>query len=455
MELLWPGEDPAKLGNRLSVALSALRGVVGAPTSSDADDAAVSLDLERVDVDVERLLTATDPAQVERAVRRRLPRGGPLRGLGDSTCASRRARRTRPRCGPARARRATTTRPSATYLRLLEHDRWDASAHRELIARLDRAGRHGEAIRRRRGVHPRDGGNRRASSTLRRFEGAPTDRSGPRPKELPMLRRMILAAALAAIPAADAQAAPLNWTPCDDGFQCATAQVPLDYDQPDGHADQLALIRLPATDPAHRIGTLFTNPGGPGNSGVAVRARRGPRRLHRRRPGALRRRRLRPARRRGQHAGRAAAPATPQPAVPRRRRAGARLRRRPRPTSAAAAAPAPATLLDHLSTANVARDMDVLRAAVGDPKLTFVGHSYGSHLGATYANLFPQRVRAIVLDGVLDSGGVDDRAPARSRCASAASRPRATRCATSSTPARRPGRDCAFSDGDPARSSTR
>ena len=53
----------------------------------------------------------------------------------------------------------------------------------------------------------------------------------------------------------------------------------------------------------------------------------------------------------------------------------------------------------------MARDLDVLRAAVGDAKLTFAGHSYGSFLGATYANLFPQRVRAIVLDGVLDPVG--------------------------------------------------
>ena len=83
-----------------------------------------------------------------------------------------------------------------------------------------------------------------------------------------MLRRLILAAALAAIPAADAQAAPLNWTPCDDGLECATAKVPLDYDQPKGTQISLAVIRLPAADPAHRIGTLFTNPGGPGNSGV-------------------------------------------------------------------------------------------------------------------------------------------------------------------------------------------
>ena len=59
-------------------------------------------------------------------------------------------------------------------------------------------------------------------------------------------------------------------------------------------------------------------------------------------------------------------------------------------------------IIDHMSTANVARDLDVLRAAVGDERLTYAGYSYGSYLGVTYANLFPDRVRALVVDGVLD-----------------------------------------------------
>lgn len=59
-------------------------------------------------------------------------------------------------------------------------------------------------------------------------------------------------------------------------------------------------------------------------------------------------------------------------------------------------------IIDHMSTANVARDMELLRRAVGDAKLTYAGYSYGSYLGVTYANLFPDRVRALVVDGVLD-----------------------------------------------------
>ena len=59
-------------------------------------------------------------------------------------------------------------------------------------------------------------------------------------------------------------------------------------------------------------------------------------------------------------------------------------------------------IADHMSTANVARDLDRLRAAVGDAQLNYVGLSYGTYLGTTYANMFPDRVRAVVIDGVLD-----------------------------------------------------
>src|SRR4051794_21689848 len=85
---------------------------------------------------------------------------------------------------------------------------------------------------------------------------------------LPCMRFLILlfvVAALLPIPAANAAT---KWSDCGDGLQCATAQVPLDYHQPSGRQISLALIKRPAGDPAHRIGSLFTNPGGPGHSGV-------------------------------------------------------------------------------------------------------------------------------------------------------------------------------------------
>jgi hypothetical protein len=65
----------------------------------------------------------------------------------------------------------------------------------------------------------------------------------------------------------------LHWGSCGEGFeafQCATAVVPLDYDRPKGRQISLALARHPASDPSHRIGSLFINPGGPGGSGVDV-----------------------------------------------------------------------------------------------------------------------------------------------------------------------------------------
>lgn len=73
-----------------------------------------------------------------------------------------------------------------------------------------------------------------------------------------------------AVPAGGVPAVPaLRWVPCAKGFQCATATVPLDYARPGGATVHLAVIRHPATDPAHRIGSVFFNPGGPGGSGVA------------------------------------------------------------------------------------------------------------------------------------------------------------------------------------------
>ena len=274
--------------------------------------------------------------------------------------------------------------------------------------------------------------------------------------------RKTLAALLAAgaMSAGDAQAAPLDWTPCDDGFQCATAQVPLDYDKPAGPKLSLALIRLPASDPAQRIGTLFTNPGGPGNSGVAfvrdearavytdaVRARFDVVGFDPRGVGASS-----PVRcfasADEQQAFLGAQPAFPVGRDQERAFAAAQadLGRRCRARSG--------ELLDHLSTANVARDLDVLRAAVGDAKLTFAGHSYGTFLGATYANLFPQRVRALMLDSVLDPvgyttgrGPLDAATPFSLRVDSQAASSRALRYFLERCD--QAGPRCAFSAGDP------
>jgi pimeloyl-ACP methyl ester carboxylesterase len=181
--------------------------------------------------------------------------------------------------------------------------------------------------------------------------------------------------------------------------------VPLDYDQPNGASILLSLIRLPATDPDHRIGSLLVNPGGPGGSGVdlvlfgaefipqEIRARFDivgfdPRGIARSTPV-----RCFGTPRQWEPAFWAELPLTPA-AVDVVAAADRYL--------AEACDQRAGSVIDHMSTAEVARDMDLLRAALGEEQLNFLGYSYGSMLGTTYANLFPNRVRAIVIDGVLD-----------------------------------------------------
>jgi pimeloyl-ACP methyl ester carboxylesterase len=226
-----------------------------------------------------------------------------------------------------------------------------------------------------------------------------------------------LVPALAATPAgaatdAEAEARP-SWTDCSDGFQCATVTVPLDYDRPHGRRIELAMIRLPASNPAARIGSLFVNFGGPGASGVdRLRARAGWDWLFS--PALKERFDLVSWDTRG--VGRSTAircfdtkaeqqaffasivpfPVGAQQEQEFYAKADELAQRCKRLNP---------ELIDHLSSANTARDLDVLRRAVGDAKLSYLGESYGTHVGATYANLFPHKVRALVLDGALDFAG--------------------------------------------------
>jgi len=197
----------------------------------------------------------------------------------------------------------------------------------------------------------------------------------------------------------------LKWIPCRDGFQCATAAVPLDYDKPAAAKITLSLIRLPAGSPSRRIGSLFLNPGGPGDSGVdfarfakflplELRARFDiigfdPRGVARSTP-------LRCYDTLDQAA--ADRPPFLFPVTT----AEENLQRIADQKLAAACAKHGGPILDHMSTADVARDLDLLRRTVGDTQLNYLGYSYGSMLGQTYANLFPSKVRAMVIDGVLD-----------------------------------------------------
>jgi pimeloyl-ACP methyl ester carboxylesterase len=244
-----------------------------------------------------------------------------------------------------------------------------------------------------------------------------------RPTQHPRgLRRTVLTAVVAgllasllAVPTAAAgppgSAGPpvrrLRWAPCGDGLECTTARVPLDHDRPSGATISLALIRLPASGPGRRIGSIFINPGGPGESGVDA-VRQGGRSLFSAR-----------VRARFDLVGfdpRGIGASTPLrcfdtldqalgvlppfrfPVTAAEERVWVQADR----TFARACARRGGPIIDHMATANVARDLDLLRQAVGDRQLTYVGLSYGAYLGATYANLFPAKVRALVLDGVPD-----------------------------------------------------
>ena len=208
-----------------------------------------------------------------------------------------------------------------------------------------------------------------------------------------------------------AQVPVLRWDRCTDppspGFQCATARVPLDYDAPGGPAIGIAVIRHPATQPWHRLGSLFINYGGPGDAGAEVL----PPSYHVI-PAGLRQRfdivSFNP---------RGVGKSTAVRCFPTAAAENKFLASLPEGFPAGKAQTyrwmtgfatlgrlcqqRAGGLLRHISTADVARDMDLLRQAVGDPVLNYLGMSYGTYLGATYANLFPGSAGALVLDGAL------------------------------------------------------
>ena len=300
-------------------------------------------------------------------------------------------------------------------------------------------------LRKRRPVSTRNACDRRRSAA--RWHAGPVRRS--RPTALALLATAVLtalAACSAPTPAvvapssvdASATAAPpsvgavppglerfyaqtLSWGPCsafagpDDEaafaekrYECARLEVPLDYAAPTARTAQLGVLRLEAS--GAKIGSLVVNPGGPGASGMSAVPS-----LFGSGPGAegpLTARfdvvGLDP---RGVGAStptidcltdaeweveRGDLDVDPSPAgvaqtEDENRRYAQRCTDR-----------VGADVLAHVGTRDAARDLDVLRAALGDPQLTYLGFSYGTRLGSTYAEDFPQNVRALVLDGALD-----------------------------------------------------
>ncbi|MEA2170219.1 MAG: hypothetical protein QOF76_3519, partial [Solirubrobacteraceae bacterium] len=217
--------------------------------------------------------------------------------------------------------------------------------------------------------------------------------------------RLVLALtfAIAAVPSA--HAAPFH--PCAKGkFRCTTVKVPVDYDDPAGPQAKIAVSVLPARDQQHKLGPLFINYGGPGADAVASTESFGAKlfRSYRDRFDLVA---VDP---RGTGASRPALNCHTD-----QERVG--LYRRPFITPDTAdedVALMHSTFYAdrcmaqnggfaaHVSTANVARDMDRIRRVLGARRITYFGFSYGTLLGATYAALFPAHIRAVVLDGDVD-----------------------------------------------------
>ncbi|POX61491.1 peptidase [Streptomyces sp. Ru62] len=221
----------------------------------------------------------------------------------------------------------------------------------------------------------------------------------------------VLAGSVTAAPAQAARPAQLGWKKCGTTdfprLQCASLTVPLNHADPSGRRITIALSRVPHTARASQ-GPLLVNPGGPGGSGLtlagfvasslpkSVAARYDvigfdPRGVGRSRPaldcvpGHFK-------------------PVRPDsvPATPALERANLDRAR----SFAAACGRKYGDLLPYLDTVSSARDLEAVRRALGAPKISYFGYSYGTYLGAVYAKLFPGRVHRLVLDSIVDPKGV-------------------------------------------------
>ena len=158
------------------------------------------------------------------------------------------------------------------------------------------------------------------------------------------------------------------WGPCRQSedlpadAQCGSITVPVDYAKPDAASAQIALIRFPAT--GQRIGSLVINPGGPGESGIDA----------------------------------AASLLESLPTAVRQRFDLVGFD----PRGVGSSTPAGTEFLANVGTVNVAKDLDRIRAALGEEKLTYLGYSYGTLIGSAYAEAFGDKVRAMILDGAVD-----------------------------------------------------
>jgi pimeloyl-ACP methyl ester carboxylesterase len=194
----------------------------------------------------------------------------------------------------------------------------------------------------------------------------------------------------------------VEWELCERVYECARLEVPLDYDRPEKATIELALLRLPAADPSESLGSLVVNPGGPGAPGTDYA--RGA-------TAALRE----PVLKRYDVVGfdpRGIGDSTPIDCAS-ERMLDTIVGRDPTPDTVAerrglvgllrkfgrGCQRRSGDLARHVSTLESARDLDIIRAALGEARLNFFGVSYGTVLGAYFAELFPGRVGRLVLDG--------------------------------------------------------
>jgi pimeloyl-ACP methyl ester carboxylesterase len=208
----------------------------------------------------------------------------------------------------------------------------------------------------------------------------------------------------------------LIWRRCvDSQLDCTTISVPMSYAQPDGRMISMAVNRLKAANPSRRLGVIFINPGGPGGSGTDFAARAeslfsatirsrfdiigfDPR-------GVGRSESIKCVTPKELDRFFAADPSPDTPAEVNEVFDTAAM------IAKSCASKIGLDFLKQVGTHNVARDMDRLREALGEETISMLGFSYGTLLGATYADMFPTRVRSFVLDGALDAAAsFDERA---------------------------------------------
>ncbi|WP_329559653.1 alpha/beta hydrolase [Streptomyces uncialis] len=207
---------------------------------------------------------------------------------------------------------------------------------------------------------------------------------------------------------------PISWGPCPKAeppypdpspkARCGTVQVPLDWSKPKGRKIGIFVARYRATDPARRIGVLMSNPGGPGAPG-SDDALYADDPYNGYSPDMLKRFDMIGFDPRGiGRSQKAECDETILDSIPTRPRYAAEFERmrtlNGRLADSCLARTGP--LAAHMDGESVARDMDAIRAALGERKISFIGHSYGTFLGERYARLFPDRLRALALDSAMD-----------------------------------------------------